>query len=256
VLLGFLGDDLLLRAERTHVPVVERDLEAYRSAIEAYRRRVVAIQAEVDGWREVQARIWESLGPEPRGARERRGVGGGTPGDGAPAVAALGPSALALELDQLDLAVTEQGQKLRALGQLMARAGGILAALPSRWPVRGAVNSEFGRRPSPWTGAPEFHNGIDIAADVGTPVRAPAPGLVVLAGETPDYGRTVVIDHGHDTRTLYGHLQKVLVTAGQHIERGQQIALTGNTGRSSGPHLHYGIVVLGQPVNPRGYLWE
>jgi murein DD-endopeptidase MepM/ murein hydrolase activator NlpD len=252
-LLGFAADYALLRAERAGAPGFGRDLD--RSAIEGYRRRVAEIQAEVAGWRELHARMWESIGPEPRGAREHRGVGGGTTSE-APAPPVIGPAGLAIDLDRLDLAVTEEGERLRAFGQLMTRAGNVLAALPSRWPVRGTVNSEFGRRASPWTGTTEFHSGIDIAADVGTLVRAPAPGVVVLAGNTPDYGNTLVLDHGHETRTVYGHLQKLLVSSDQKVDRGQTIALTGNTGKSSGPHLHYGIVVQGQPVNPRGYFWD
>jgi murein DD-endopeptidase MepM/ murein hydrolase activator NlpD len=128
--------------------------------------------------------------------------------------------------------------------------------LPSRWPIRGVVNSEFGRRVSLWTGAPEYHSGLDIAAGIGTPVKAPAPGVVVFSGTMPDYGTTLVLDHGSEIKTLYGHLQKIQVLPGQKVERGQQIALSGNTGRTSGPHLHYEITVQGQPVNPRGYLWD
>ena len=138
----------------------------------------------------------------------------------------------------------------------MSQAGKALAALPSRWPIRGVVNSEFGRRISPWTGAPEQHSGLDIAAEIGTPVKAPAPGVVVFTGTMPDYGTTLVLDHGNEVKTLYGHLQNVQVLQGQKVERGQQIALSGNTGRTSGPHLHYEITVRGQPVNPRGYLWD
>jgi murein DD-endopeptidase MepM/ murein hydrolase activator NlpD len=178
------------------------------------------------------------------------GVGQPVPGHDA------GPAALVLQLEQLATSVISEGQQLRALDRLMARAGKFLAALPSRWPVRGTVNSEFGRRLSPWTGAPETHGGMDIAADLGTPVKAPAPGVVVFAGAAPDYGSTVVIDHGHEIKTLFGHLQKIQVTQGQKIERGQQIAFTGNSGKSSGPHLHYEISVRGQAVNPRGYLWD
>ena len=132
----------------------------------------------------------------------------------------------------------------------------MLAALPTRWPVRGAVNSEFGTRQSPWTRASEFHAGMDIAAERGTPVRAPSRGTVTLAGPHGEYGIAVILDHGNDIRTVYGHLSQTSVRVGQPVERGTELGLTGNTGRSSGPHLHYEILVKGQPVNPRAYLWD
>ena len=137
----------------------------------------------------------------------------------------------------------------------MTRAGKVLATLPSRWPVRGAVNSEYGRRRSPWTQATEIHGGIDIGADRGTPVRAPAAGTVHHAGRASDFGIAVILDHGQDLRTIYGHLSRVAVKEGQRVERGDVIAYTGNTGRSTGPHLHYEIHVRGRAVNPRAFLW-
>jgi murein DD-endopeptidase MepM/ murein hydrolase activator NlpD len=122
--------------------------------------------------------------------------------------------------------------------------------------VRGAVNSEFGNRQSPWGEGHEFHGGLDIRANRGTPVHAPAPGTVIHAGPAQDYGIAVIVDHGRDIRTLYGHLTKTSVQAGQTIDRGTVLGLSGNTGRSSGPHLHYEVHVKGRPVNPRAYLWD
>ena len=179
-------------------------------------------------------------------------------GGGAPVRAAFPGDRVALsqELDLLTATVNEEGQNLRALERFMVKAGRVLAALPSRWPVRGAVNSEYGRRLSPWSGAPEFHSGIDIASERGFPVKAPAPGTIVFAGTQAQYGNTVILDHGNDIKSLYGHLQKIQVTQGQRVERGQVIALSGNTGKTTGPHVHYEILVKGQAVNPRGYLWD
>ena len=118
------------------------------------------------------------------------------------------------------------------------------------------MNSEFGRRLSPWTSNPEFHSGIDISADRGVPVKAPADGVIAVAGQNAEYGNLIVIDHGQEIKTLYGHLSKIHVVQGQAVTRGQLIGFSGNTGRSSGPHLHYEIQVKGQAVNPRGYLWN
>jgi len=109
---------------------------------------------------------------------------------------------------------------------------------------------------SPWTSDREFHAGLDIGANRGTPVQAPAAGTVVFAGTAPEYGTAVILDHGQEVKSLYGHLSQVSVKVGQKVERGTLIAYTGNTGRSSGPHLHYEVIVKGRPVNPRAYLWN
>jgi hypothetical protein len=206
----------------------------------------------VEGWRDLHARIWEPFGPELTPRSPRSGVGGSrtTPVEPAPKLSAIG------ELDLLAEQVMEQGQSLRALDRLISRARKALVSLPSRWPVRGRVNSEFGKRASPWTRELEFHSGMDIAADRGTPVRAPAAGTIHHAGGGGDYGLMVMIDHDNGVRTLYGHLSKILVQRGQRVDRGGVVGLTGNTGRSSGPHLHYEVYVKGQAVNPRAYLWD
>ena len=131
-----------------------------------------------------------------------------------------------------------------------------MARLPLRLPLRGPVRSEFGPRRSPWNGAPELHEGLDIGSPSGTPVSAPAAGTVVTAEHRGDYGKHVVIDHGNGVRTLYGHLMRIDVTVGQQVAKGQALGLVGSTGRSTGPHLHYEMLVQGTPVNPRAFLWE
>ena len=230
-----------------------------RETIDAFNRRVVELRQEMVGWRELHARIWEPFGPELAPGARDKGIGGGAvkvaariaPGD-----EPLGRVVRGNELERLAESVKEQGDNLRALDRLMARAGKALAALPSRWPVRGGVNSEFGNRVSPWTRVTEFHSGLDINAQPRTPVRAPAGGTVFFAGAQPEYGNTVILDHGQEVRSLYGHLSQIGVKQGERVERGQVIAYSGNTGRSSGPHLHYEILVKGHSVNPRAYLWD
>jgi septal ring factor EnvC (AmiA/AmiB activator) len=249
---AFFGDYLSLKKQWGEMAALQREVTEQRSQIDSFLRRIAEVRGEMAAWRDLHARIWEPLGPEERASWKGHGVGGGTE----PASPAKGKPALATELDRLQTSVNEEGHSLRALEQFMARAGRMLAALPSRWPIRGPVNSEFGRRVSQWSGSQEFHSGIDIGAERGTPVKAPAPGIVVFTGSNADYGNTVIIDHGQDVKSLYGHLQKILVVQGQKVERGQTVALSGNTGKSSGPHLHYEIQVKGQPVNPRGFLWN
>lgn len=246
------GDWMKLRALTREAVTFQDQIHQQKATISAFNRRVVELQREMAGWRELHARIWEPLGPDPAPGGRDRGIGGGTSSAGG-----MQPRLSPLEeLNRLGDAVKEQTDNLKALDKLMSRAGRVLAALPTRWPVRGAVNSEFGHRSSPWTSEREFHSGLDIRAQRNTPVHAPAAGTVVHAGAAQDYGVAIVLDHGQAIRTLYGHLTKVAVRNGQRVERGAVIGYTGNTGRSSGPHLHYEILVKGQAVNPRAYLWD
>jgi len=126
-----------------------------------------------------------------------------------------------------------------------------LTALRLHWPVRGPINSGFETRRSSG-GRGDVHTGVDIGARTGTPVRAPASGIVTFAGWQHGYGRTIILEHGHGVHSLYGHLSKFAVKRGQRVEEGATIGLTGNSGHSSGPHLHYEVRVNERPVNPRG----
>jgi len=249
---GVLFGDWMKLRELTREAVTFNDqIQQQRATINAFNRRVAELRQEMAGWKDLHVKIWEPLGPELVRATRDRGIGGGTTSEGMP----KGPSPLD-DLNRLGDSVKEQTDSLRALEKLMSRAGKVLAALPTRWPVRGGVNSEFGNRQSPWTGDKEFHSGLDIRAERNTPIYAPAAGIIVHAGPAQDYGTAIVLDHGQDIRSLYGHLQKLNVQVGQRVERGAVIGYTGNTGRSSGPHLHYEILVKGQAVNPRAYLWD
>jgi murein DD-endopeptidase MepM/ murein hydrolase activator NlpD len=128
------------------------------------------------------------------------------------------------------------------------------ADAPSIWPVEGKVGSGFGQREDPINGEGAFHPGIDIEAPYGTAVRAAADGEVTGQNMGSGYGRQVVLNHGHDLLTLYGHLSAVVSVPGQHVLRGQIIGYVGQSGRATGPHLHYEVRVHMVPVNPHKYL--
>jgi murein DD-endopeptidase MepM/ murein hydrolase activator NlpD len=130
----------------------------------------------------------------------------------------------------------------------------LLASTPSSWPVLGWVTSEFGRRISPFGSETEFHKGIDIATRVGRSIQAPADGIVAEVAYQQDVGQMVRIDHGHGISTLYGHLSKAAVRAGTTVRKGDRIGYVGNSGRSTGSHLHYTVMLNGVSVNPRKYL--
>ena len=132
-----------------------------------------------------------------------------------------------------------------------------LLEAPTLWPVMGRISSSFGERQDPINGEEgSFHPGIDIAAAFGTPVRAPADGIVLKASFGDGYGREIIIDHGNGISTLYGHLSGYAVTPGERVRRGQVIGYLGDSGRSTGPHLHYEVRIHNAPVNPHKYLLE
>lgn len=127
---------------------------------------------------------------------------------------------------------------------------------PTLWPVMGRLTSSFGERLDPFNGEGAFHAGLDIAAAYGTPVHAPADGVVAKAGPASGYGREVILDHGGGVTTIYGHLSAFAIVAGQIVKQGQVIGYIGSAGRSTGPHLHYEVRVNNIPVNPHKYLHE
>jgi murein DD-endopeptidase MepM/ murein hydrolase activator NlpD len=130
------------------------------------------------------------------------------------------------------------------------------AARPMGEPVPGSadVTSDYGLRPNPLGRGLEFHNGVDFGVNVGTPIHATANGVVESAGWKTGYGNCVVIDHPFGYRSLFGHLSKILVKPGDPIQRGQVIALSGNSGRSTGPHLHYTVFFGDKTLDPATYL--
>lgn len=132
----------------------------------------------------------------------------------------------------------------------------LLAATPSLRPTTGWISSDFGYRVSPFTGRREFHKGLDIANREGTPIIAPADGVVTYADNRWLMGNMITIDHGYGMLTSYGHIDKLLIKKGDRVKRGQVIAKMGNTGRSTGPHLHYIVRLNGVPVNPLKYILD
>jgi len=130
----------------------------------------------------------------------------------------------------------------------------LLARTPSIWPTKGWVSSNFGYRVSPFTNEQEFHAGLDIVTRNKASIVAPADGIIASVGRDYGYGNIVTINHGNGLITRYAHLSKALVKKGQFVKRGENIALVGTTGRTTGPHLHYEVHLNGVPVNPKRYI--
>ena len=145
-------------------------------------------------------------------------------------------------------------QSLTSLRAQLTDRKARIAATPSIWPASGDVTSRFGWRSSPWGWGSDWHPGIDIANDYGTPVAAAADGRVSFAGWYSGYGNLIHIDHGNGIVTLYGHNASILVSVGQQVHKGDIIAKMGSTGASTGPHVHYEVQVNGTAVNPASFL--
>jgi murein DD-endopeptidase MepM/ murein hydrolase activator NlpD len=126
----------------------------------------------------------------------------------------------------------------------------LLSATPSIWPIHGWLSAGFGMRRDPFTGQADFHPGLDISAEKGTPIVATADGIVELAAPSGEYGNLVVINHGFGLATRYGHLSKFAAWQGQQVKRGDVIGYVGATGRATGPHLHYEVLANGKLMNP------
>ncbi len=144
----------------------------------------------------------------------------------------------------------------RVLDTAFQKQALLLSSTPSIYPVRGLLGNGFGWRRDPFTGMRDFHQGLDIVAPVGTKVVAPADGIVTRVGPAGGFGLSVFVSHGYGVVTRFGHLSSATVKVGQRVRRGDPIATTGSTGRSTGPHLHYEVLVHQKTVDPLVYILE
>ena len=161
------------------------------------------------------------------------------------------------QVGQLQLAAVNQESGFNSLVSHLEKQKRLLASTPTIRPIDPAaeqlVTSRFEYRNSPFTGMREFHRGIDISAGQGTPIYATAAGAVTFAGNKGLLGKTLIIDHGHGLTTTYAHCSQILKLHGERVNRWDTVALVGNTGSSTGPHIHYEVALHGVPVNPEHY---
>ena len=157
-------------------------------------------------------------------------------------------------LDVLNEDIITGNQVKHKLFQYLEDQKVLLSSTPSIWPTKGWLSSRFGYRISPFTQRKEMHKGLDISTRLNTPIVAPADGIVIKTGWNGSFGRMISIRHGNGYITKYAHLNKILVKKGQAVKRGDKIGLVGQTGRSTGPHLHYEVHLKGVPVNPLRYI--
>jgi murein DD-endopeptidase MepM/ murein hydrolase activator NlpD len=229
--------------------------------LQARLMRLEAVSERVAGMAGMKADEFKAI--EPTAPASAPGAGSSAAAGG-PLVSLRAPRP-ASNSEEILVALTGQVEHLHSLGERHADVLTLIEShlfekrldalmMPSTQPVDGPIGSGFGFRSDPFTGRPALHTGLDFPADPGTPIVAAAGGVVLSAGPHPQYGLLVELDHGNGLVTRYAHTSRMLVKQGDLIKRGQRIAEVGNTGRSTGPHLHFEVLVDGVQQNPARFL--
>lgn len=236
---------------------VRENLDAMAQKVGEMQAKLVRLEAvgeRVSGLAGVKPE--ELRSPEaasaPRPARPAP-VGGGRGGPYVPAQALSMPQLQDL-VDQMDAEAERRADVFTLIESRLLERRLELLLVPSARPVDGPVGSGFGFRLDPFTSRPALHTGLDFPAETGTPVHAAAGGVVANVETHPQYGQLLELDHGNGLVTRYAHNSKVLVKVGELIKRSQRIALVGSTGRSTGAHLHFEVLLGGVPQNPARFL--
>jgi murein DD-endopeptidase MepM/ murein hydrolase activator NlpD len=241
---------------RTSNATLSQENSSYREATGALTAQIESLQSAINelGIRArldpISARAMEKLPAVVKNRAE-----GGTSVAGASAM--LTPEFNAASVSSLDQTFTMLRNVLGSLeGHLtivrrkVEKRESLMNATPSIWPIHGWLSAGYGMRSDPFNGGRDFHPGLDISADKGTPIFATAAGKVELAAPSGDYGNLVVVNHGYGLITRYGHLSKFAVWQGRDVKRGDIIGYVGSTGRATGPHLHYEVLANGKLMNP------
>ncbi len=271
VLIGVLGSSfyfiqqyLKLQGGEAELVKLRHESKIRKIQVEKFAQQVKNFETEMVRLErfEKKLRVITALENSPRSIEKNWGVGGPYGFSTNSFTTAMGWGAanmverLSNGLDHLGKQAKIQSISFQELDNFFKNQKSLLSSTPSIWPTRGWVTSRFGFRKSPFTGLREKHEGWDIAARNGAPVRTTADGVVVVEGREYGYGNLVEIDHGYGLVTRYGHNSKHFVKVGDRVKRGQVVTLVGNTGRSTGPHLHYEVLLNGVPVNPKNYILE
>lgn len=161
-----------------------------------------------------------------------------------------------IDIEELKRHAEEAVNTVGEIKKFLSEQRDIYRATPSGWPLKGEITSPFGKREHPKYGYEEFHTGIDISVPLGTEIKATADGIVVFSGYNGGNGNVVMLKHGYGYTTIYAHNKQNFVKTGQRVKRGDVIAISGNTGSTTGAHLHYEIWQNNKPVNPLSYLKE
>jgi murein DD-endopeptidase MepM/ murein hydrolase activator NlpD len=236
-----------------HDEIAQRD-RFMRENLDAMAQRVGDMQARMVKLEAMGDRVSGMAGLKPE---ELKGLAPtGTGASGGPFVPMTRPSfeQLTGALKTLEDAVAQQGDVLTLTESRLLESRLTSLMIPSSRPVDVPIGSGFGFRSDPFTGRGALHTGLDFPSDVGTPIHAAAGGVVRTAEVHPEYGLMLEVDHGNGLMTRYGHTSKILVKVGDLVKRGQVVASVGSTGRSTGPHLHFEVLVDSIPQDPQKFL--
>lgn len=270
VLCGYLGYDYYLLKFTSQNPYqleqritsFQTEIESQRSQIQKYAVEINALKSKLMDLNDFENKLRIIANIEKSDFQSSLfGIGGAMPEDlDANILPTQKHNSLLREMheqvEQLDQALIKQDEGFNDLYGYIEEQRNLLASTPAIRPARGWLSSQFGYRTSPFTGRRTFHKGLDIANRNGTPIIATADGIVTFAGSKGNMGTMVVLDHGHGMVTRYGHLLKTLKNRGESVKRGDVIAHMGNSGRSTGPHVHYEVRLNGLPVNPKKYILD
>jgi murein DD-endopeptidase MepM/ murein hydrolase activator NlpD len=241
---GAVGWLALTRAvDRNEVVALKRENAALKEVNQTFGATLERLQQQLVESEDRTRKLAIVAGIDAEAVAGRAGIGGAT-------------DSYESHLQSLEARSLAIGNRLDQVEQQFDERSVLLSATPTVAPVKGLYTSAFGHRRDPFTGRSEFHPGIDIAAPGGHPVLAPADGVVLRAGVNGGLGRSTSLSHGFGLATVYGHLSRVAVEPGQRIRRGEVIGYVGNTGRSTGYHLHYEVHVDGEPVDPVRYILD
>ncbi len=250
--------------ERVEVSDLRRESKIHKIQVDKLGQQVKEFSTEMSRLERFanKLRVITDIGESPAPVEKDWGVGGPYGLSSQSFSTSLEREAIAMverlsgSLEQLDQQSKVQVVSFQQLDEFFKNQKSLLSSTPSIWPTRGWVTSGFGMRKSPFTGLKEKHHGWDIGARMGSSIRTTADGVVVLAGRKSGYGKMVEVDHGYGITTRYGHNSKNLVKVGDRVKRGALIGMVGSTGRSTGPHLHYEVLLNGVSVNPKNYIFE
>ena len=269
--LSFVGYDYIrlkqfyLKNERTQdsVRLMDEEIKAQRKQIKTFASEIEALKKQVKGLSEFgdKIRMIADINPGDNSGGFI-GIGGGVPTESLDTDIPSDSKHNGLiremhqQLGQVKMVISKRTDDFEHLIDQLEQKREYLSAIPSIKPVNGWLTSGFGKRISPFTGKSDFHTGIDIANSSGTTIIATGNGRISKANSERFMGKRVAIDHGYGYITQYGHMKKILVNVGQKVKRGDVIGLVGKTGRTTGPHLHYEVLVNGTPVNPMKYILD
>lgn len=242
---------------KTEIDAEKQKLEESRQRVgdqlDSLGQRLGQIQAQVSRLNALGQQLTDMAGLDPDEFSFDSPPAMGGPEHPAPWVGIHEPE-LSQSMDMIEISLNKKERELQALEALLTDRELHKMQYPQGWPAHGWVSSGYGYRTDPFTGRRAFHDGVDIAAPVGTPIHAMAAGVVSFAGHRPGYGLVVEINHGNGYKTRYAHASKLIAKVGERVEKGDTVALVGSTGRSTGSHLHVEVLKNGDAVNPRKYL--